>query len=190
MLNRAVTSIDWSPNQPELLLASFSKSNEWSMDELDGYINLYSLSLQSRPELTLTCQYEVTKAMFNPHDPNIVIGATQTGYLLEWDVRAKKEPIKQTLDRRNRSQPIQKSCLAQNGHNHPVYSLSVIGSQNAHSIVSISNDGKMCMWKPKMLADSREYARLEIPPNILASKRSAADSSSLMAPASSSIATK
>lgn len=45
ILNRAVTSIDWSPNQPELFLASFSKSNEWSMDELDGYINLYSLSL-------------------------------------------------------------------------------------------------------------------------------------------------
>jgi hypothetical protein len=43
--------------------------------------------------MVLNCQYEVTKAMFNPFDPNIIIGATQTGYLLEWDIRAKKEPV-------------------------------------------------------------------------------------------------
>ena len=41
--------------------------------------------------------------MFNPHDPNIIIGSTMNGYLLEWDIRAKKEPINSTLDRRNRS---------------------------------------------------------------------------------------
>jgi hypothetical protein len=61
--------------------------------------------MQTRPELTLTCQYEVTKARFNPFDSNIVIGATQTGYLLEWDVRAKKDPIR-GIDRRDVSQPI------------------------------------------------------------------------------------
>jgi len=124
--------------------------------------------------------------MFNPHDPNIVIGATQTGYLLEWDIRANKKPINTGFDRHNRSQPIQKSCLALNGHNHPVYSLNVIGSQNAHSIVSVSNDGKMCMWKPKMLADSREYARLEIPQNLQPKK----NQSEILAATNSSIANK
>jgi len=68
--------------------------------------------MQGRPELTLNCQYEVTKAIFNPHDPNVIIGATMTGYLLEWDIRAKKDPVNAYVDRRNRSQPIQKSCLA------------------------------------------------------------------------------
>lgn len=85
------------------MLASYSKCNEWAMDEADGLIHLYSISLQGRPEMTLTCQYEVTKAVFNPYDPNVIIGATQTGYLLEWDVRAKKEPISGIADRRNRS---------------------------------------------------------------------------------------
>ena len=73
---RAVTSLDWSPSTPELLLASFSKCNEWSMDEPDGFIAIYSIAMQTRPELTLNCQYEVTKAIFNPFDSNIVIGAT------------------------------------------------------------------------------------------------------------------
>ena len=69
--------------------------------------------------------------MFNPHNPNIVIGSTMSGYLLEWDIRAKKEPVAgAAAERKNRSQPIQKSCLAQDGHQYPVYCLSVIGYHN------------------------------------------------------------
>ena len=44
-INRAVTSIDWSPLQPEILLASYSKSSEWNMDEPDGLIDIFSLNL-------------------------------------------------------------------------------------------------------------------------------------------------
>ena len=90
-----------------------------------------------------------------------------TGYLLEWDIRAKKDPINKYVDRRNRSQPIQKSCLAANGHQFPVYSLSVIGYQNTHTIVSISNDGKLCEWKPKVLADPKDYAILNAPKRLM-----------------------
>lgn len=105
--SRAVTSIDWSPSKPEILLASYSKSREWNMDEPDGLIDLFSINMQGRPELTLNCQYEITKAMFNPHNPNIVIGSTMSGYLLEWDIRAKKEPVAGApAERKNRSQPI------------------------------------------------------------------------------------
>lgn len=38
---------------PELLMASYSKCNEWKVDEPDGMINLYSLALRKRPEITL-----------------------------------------------------------------------------------------------------------------------------------------
>lgn len=104
-IKRAITSIDWSPSADhgELFLASMSRCNEWKFDEPDGRIDLYSLSLRNRPEMTLTCQYEVTKAMFNPHKPNMVIGATQCGYLLQWDTRAGTHPT-------------QKSCLASHAH--------------------------------------------------------------------------
>lgn len=159
---RSITSLDWSTAHPELFLASYSKMRDWS-DEPDGQINIYSIAMQTRPEITLNCQYEVTKAIFNPHDSNIVIGATTSGYILVWDVRAKKDPIK-SIDRRDRSKPIQKSCLAQHGHTHPVYSLAVVGSQNTHNIVSISNDGRLCQWKPKMLTHQAvDFFSLEIP---------------------------
>lgn len=90
------------------MLASYSKSREWNMEDPDGMIDIFSLSLQGRPELTLNCQYEITKAMFNPQLPNIVIGASMAGYLLLWDIRAKKDPVAgaASLDKRNLSMPI------------------------------------------------------------------------------------
>lgn len=128
-------------------MASYSKCNEWKVDEPDGMINLYSLALRKRPEITLVSQYEITKAIFNPFQPNIVIGATYSGYILQWDVRAKNIPI-------------QKSCTAKNGHNHPVYSLAIVGSQNAHNIVSVSNDGKCCFWSFGMLNEPKMHFNL------------------------------
>jgi dynein intermediate chain len=92
----------------------------------------------------------VTKAIFNPFQPNIVIGATYSGYILQWDIRAK-------------TQPVQKSCLAKNGHNHPVYSLAIVGSANAHNIVSVSNDGKLCLWSFGMLNEPKMHFNLQLP---------------------------
>lgn len=51
---RAVSSIDWSPKVPELLLCSYSKSSEWKVNEADGLINIFSLAMRSRPEMQLT----------------------------------------------------------------------------------------------------------------------------------------
>ena len=61
---------------------------------------------------------------------------------MQWDVRAKQLPV-------------QKSCLAKNGHNHPVFSLAIVGSQTAHNIVSVSNDGKVCFWSFGMLNEPK-----------------------------------
>ena len=65
-LQRTVSSIDWSPKVNELLLASYSKCHEWKVDQPDGMIDIFSLNLRQDPEFTLNCQYEVTKALFNP----------------------------------------------------------------------------------------------------------------------------
>ena len=112
---------------------SYSKCSEFRYDEPDGLVNIFSLSLKSRPEVTLTCQNEVTKAMFNPFQPNVVIGATQSGYIVQWDIRAKTTPV-------------QSSIVAKDGHTHAIYSLAIVGTKNAHNIVSISNDSKICQW--------------------------------------------
>lgn len=75
-LKRTVTSMDWSPKHGELLLVSYSKCLEQRYDEPDGMVCIFSTSLKTRPEIILTYQNEITKAIFNPYQPNTVIGAT------------------------------------------------------------------------------------------------------------------
>jgi dynein intermediate chain len=46
------------------------------------------------------------------------------------------------------------------GHTYPIYSVEVIGSQKAHNVCSISNDGKLCVWNLSML--SQPYKTVEL----------------------------
>ena len=46
--------------------------------------------------------------------------------------------------------------LSSAGHTHPVYSMSFIGSANAHSLASLSTDGKLCLWSMNNLATPTE----------------------------------
>ncbi len=38
------------------------------------------------------------------------------------------------------------SPLSTTAHTHPAYSLKVVGTQNAHNLISVSTDGRVCTW--------------------------------------------
>jgi len=149
--NRVVTSIDWSPIVPELFLSSYSQSFEGNPNEPQGVLLLWSLSLRSRPEFTCYCQSQITVAKFNQHSSHIVVGGTYSGQVVVWDLRAK-------------STPVQRSGMAGGGHAHPVYSLSIVGTQNSHNIISLSNDGKLCVWNTNMLTTPQKEIDLKFKP--------------------------
>ena len=48
--------------------------------------------------------------------------------------------------------PVQRTKLGASAHTHPVYSIDVIGSQNAHNVISVSTDGKLCSWSLDMFS--------------------------------------
>ena len=77
---------------------------------------------------------------FSKFHPNYVIGGTYSGQIVLWDTRSGKRT------------PIQRSPLSSSAHTHPIYSLDVVGSQNAHNLISVSTDGKMCSWNLDMLS--------------------------------------
>lgn len=56
-----------------------------------------------------------------------------------------------------------KTPLSASGHTHPVYSLSLVGTQNAHNLVSASTDGTVCAWVLDMLAKPQETLELVHP---------------------------
>lgn len=141
--NRSVTDLDWSSKNHELSLASYNK-NPSGINEPDGIVCIWNLHLLDRPEYTFHSQSDVLSVTFSPFHPNLVIGGTYSGQILMWDIRQRKQL------------PVLKTPLSSSGHTHPVYSISIVGTQNSHNLLSISTDGTICSWVLDMLAQPQD----------------------------------
>ena len=76
---------------------------------------------------------------FSPFHSNLVFGGTYSGQILLWDTRAKHLPVLKTP-------------LSAAGHTYPVYAMQMVGTQNAHNLITSSTDGMVCSWLVDMLA--------------------------------------
>jgi len=146
--SRIVTDIEWMSKHPDLLLVSYSKGEEAVVGEQDGLVNIWSTTLRSRPEVSLVCQSEVTKAINHPYRPNEIIGGTYAGYVVLWDIRAKKTPVL-------------KSQLTNEAHSFPIYSLAIVGTDKANTIISVANNGKLCAWPMEMFTSPQRAFELK-----------------------------
>lgn len=107
--------------------------------------------MHDRPEYIFHAQSDILTAKFSPFHPNLIIGGAYSGQVLLWDTRAK-------------SSPVQKTPLTGSGHTHPVYSIDIVGTQNANNIISASTDGVICGWTVDMLSQPQEFLELTSPP--------------------------
>uniref|UniRef100_A0A8C2Z296 Dynein cytoplasmic 1 intermediate chain 2 n=1 Tax=Cyclopterus lumpus TaxID=8103 RepID=A0A8C2Z296_CYCLU len=146
--NRVVTCLDWSPQYPELLMASYN-NNEDAPHEPDGVALVWNLKYKKgTPEYIFHCQSEVMSAGFAKFHPNLVVGGTYSGQIVLWDNRS------------NKRTPVQRTPLSAAAHTHPVYCVNVVGTQNANNLISISTDGKMCSWSLDMLSQPQDSLEL------------------------------
>ncbi|XP_077414376.1 cytoplasmic dynein 1 intermediate chain 2-like isoform X3 [Vanacampus margaritifer] len=146
--NRVVTCLDWSPQYPELLVASYN-NNEDSPHEPDGVALVWNMKYKKNtPEYIFHCQSEVMSAGFAKFHPNLVVGGTYSGQIVLWDNRS------------NKRTPVQRTPLSAAAHTHPVYCVNVVGTQNANNLISISTDGKMCSWSLDMLSQPQDSLEL------------------------------
>ncbi|KAI9748642.1 MAG: hypothetical protein M1835_001740 [Candelina submexicana] len=148
---RMISDINFSPKFPELVLASYTKNPSGPQDP-DGLIQVWNTHLHGRPEYVFHAASDILTAKFSPFHPNLVLGGAYSGQVLLWDTRSKS------------SSPVQKTPLTgYSGHTHPVYSLSIVGTQNAHNIISSSTDGVICSWSIDMLSQPQELLTLNVP---------------------------
>ncbi|KAL4635842.1 cytoplasmic dynein 1 intermediate chain 2-like isoform X2 [Arapaima gigas] len=146
--HRVVTCLDWSPQYPELLVASYN-NNEEAPHEPDGVALVWNMKYKkTTPEYVFHCQSAVMSATFAKFHPNLVVGGTYSGQIVLWDNRS------------NKRTPVQRTPLSAAAHTHPVYCVNVVGTQNAHNLISISTDGKMCSWSLDMLSQPQDSLEL------------------------------
>lgn len=146
---RMISSIDFSPKFSELLLASYTK-NPTAPHEPDGLVQVWNTHMHDRPEYVFTAQSDILTAKFSPYHPNLIVGGSYSGQVLLWDTRAKAAPV-------------QKTPLTGYGHAHPIYSVDIVGTQNANNIISCSTDGVVCGWGMDVFAQPQELLELKNP---------------------------
>lgn len=148
--NRTVTSMDWSTQFPELLVASYN-NNEDAPHDPDGVCLVWNSKFKKdTPEYVFHCQSPVMCATFARFHPNLILGGTYSGQVVLWDNRC----LKRT--------PVQRSPLSMGAHTHPIYCMRVVGSQNAHNLISVSTDGGMRSWSLDMLSQPQEVMELAV----------------------------
>ncbi|KAM5373506.1 hypothetical protein ACJA88_008350 [Fusarium oxysporum] len=118
--------------------------------EPDGLVQVWNMHMQDRPEYVFTAQSDVLTAKFSPYHNNLIIGGSYSGQVLLWDTRAKAAPV-------------QKTPLTGYGHAHPIYSVDIVGTQNANNIISCSTDGVVCGWTMDVFAQPQELLELKNP---------------------------
>lgn len=153
---RMVTDLHFSPHFPELLLASYTK-NSSAPNEPNGLVLVWNTHAPSRPEYVLHTTSDVLTARFSPFHPNLIIGGCYNGQVCIWDTRSSHRNGQPTL----RTPPSGPS--SHQGHTHPIFSLSVIGTPNAHNILTADTDGIVCSWSTDMLSQAQEYLYLSAP---------------------------
>jgi len=96
--------------------------------------------MPQRPEYMFTTTSAVLSAVFHPSNPKLIIGGTASGQVVIWDTREKSTPVNRT-------------SLSQ-GHTHPLYALAAVPSVNLlHNIISLSTDGRLCVWNDNDLVE-------------------------------------
>jgi dynein intermediate chain len=148
---RMISDIGFSPKYPELLLASYTKNPSAPHDPA-GVLQIWNEHMPSRPEYVFHASSDILTAKFSPFHPSLVVGGCYSGQVLVWDTRSKSHA------------PVQKTPLTGSGHAHPVYSIDIVGTQNANNIISCSTDGTVCTWSIDMLASPQETLELLAPP--------------------------
>ncbi|ESO94261.1 hypothetical protein LOTGIDRAFT_215757 [Lottia gigantea] len=147
--HRTVTSLDWSIQHPELIVASYNV-NEDSPHDPDGIALIWNTKFKkTTPEYIFHCQSALMSTCFAKFHPNLVVGGTYSGQIVLWDNRV------------NKRTPIQRTPLSAAAHTHPVYCVNVVGTQNAHNLISVSTDGKMCSWSLDMLSQPQDSMELQ-----------------------------
>lgn len=144
---RAVTSINWSPKYPELLIAAYAGQDDPMSFDPDGTVMVWNKHMPNRPEYVFTCNSAVLSAQFHPTNPKLIIGACQSGQIVIWDTREKTTPVNRTS--------------LSHGHTHPVYALGTVSVVNKlHNIVSVSTDGHLCVWGDNNLHNPSKEVKL------------------------------
>lgn len=128
---RSITNIEFSTQ--EYLLGMYSPEfGNLESNEPNGLLVLHNLT-KRKPEIVIKHQTEFTSSTFHKGNPKLIIAGTYTGQILVYDIRSGANPVLKTPS-------------SGKYHSLPIYCINNFGLENSNQIVSVSNDGLVCVF--------------------------------------------
>lgn len=134
MEGKMVSFVDWSSLIPEVCLSVYGERDSMlAATSASDKIYIWNSNFSSRAEFELNSGAKVSRAIFSPFNSEYVVSGLECGRLYLYDLRAKRDPVLKSL-------PLNES------HKSAITGLDFIGGQNSNNIVSVSEEGKLCLW--------------------------------------------
>ena len=138
--NGTITHLNWSQLINNVFLTVYSEPlNTNVYDKL----LIWNADFKHRPEFELHSTTKIQTAIFSPFHTEIIIAGLESGRVCFYDLRAKKDPVA-------------KSGISDDCHKTQITGLQFIGTNNSSNLVSISEEGRMCIWNSAKLDSPRK----------------------------------
>ena len=142
--NHMCATLEWSPHQPDTFLAVYNLIDTSSKLKplANGKVIIWSMNYKNEPQSILTSDNKINRAVFDPADQNRILGGLANGQVVVWDIKDKATPVMKTRP-------------SLEAHSLPIYCLKVINDGRRDQILSISYEGRLCLWNPLNLQEPR-----------------------------------
>jgi WD40 repeat protein len=131
-----VGDLVWSPFLPSVFLTSYFNKEEEDPSQFKTYkdlVHIWNVNFTERPEKELFSYSKIQTVKFHPLANEMIIAGFESGMVGLFDLRASKEPVA-------------KSKVSDKAHKSTVTAIDLVGSKNSNSMISASEDGRICQW--------------------------------------------
>lgn len=131
-----VGDLVWSPFLPSVFLTSYFNKEEEDPSQFKTYkdlVHIWNVNFTERPEKELFSYSKIQTVKFHPLANEMIIAGFESGMVGVFDLRASKEPVA-------------KSKVSEKAHKSTVTAIDLVGSKNSNSMISASEDGRICQW--------------------------------------------
>ena len=131
-----VGDLEWSPFLPSVFLTSYFNKEEEDPSQFKTYkdlVHIWNVNFTERPEKELFSFSKIQTVKFHPLANETIIAGFESGMVGLFDLRSSKEPVA-------------KSKVSEKGHKSTVTAIDLVGNKNSNSMISASEDGRVCQW--------------------------------------------
>lgn len=147
----SVTNIVWSKTNADLMLATYATSD--ITEKNPSKILVWSMKNKLKALHVINCEKKITRAIFHPKNENMIFAATYTGNIIQYTIGGEALT------------PIKNYNVGEKEEFHatPIFVLEFYFKDNNEYLISLSVDGKICIWNINFLFEPVVNKILEPP---------------------------